>query len=441
MTVDLLAHHVDQSQRGIGPVLRRTPPAELTERLRLREHLRDGGMTLADYTSFLDTYLAEGTHLHHPGYLAHHCASPDIPAALADLVHGVTNNVPQLYEMGASAAVVEFEVVRWMLDKVGFTAGNGVLTQGGSLANLTALLAARAAVAPDAWAAGTPGDLTLLAPPSAHYSLARSAGILGLGTNRVHPLPVDPLGRIDVPRLPEVLDLPGRPIALVANAGATSTGLYDDLAGIGDFCRAHGIWLHVDGAFGLSALLSHTHRHLCDGIESADSVMWDTHKLLRTSGTAAAVLTRQNGALEAAFTQDGAYLFYGEQQPDQIGSTVEVTKAELGLKMFLNLAWRGENGLGEYVAQTYDTAHRLWQLADARPGFHCPFEPESDVTCFRFGDGDQNAIRLRLMDEGSFHLSSTEIDGTRYLRVTVVAPMTDEHTMHTLLDRITDLNA
>lgn len=440
-TVEELAVHVDESRRGLTPVLGRRPPYELAERLGLARWIREGGMTPESHAEFLAAYLAEGSRPHHPASLGHQIAAPDFPAALADLVHGVTNNPMAVYEMGAAAATVEFEVVRWMLGKAGFgETGGGVLTHGGSLANLTALLAARAAAAPDAWAEGTPGDLALLVPEASHYSLARAAAILGLGERAVLPLDADPLGRIDVARLPAALDrvrrAGRRPMALVANACATGTGLYDDLRGVGGFCAANGIWFHVDGAHGASALLSEGHRHLLDGIELADSLIWDAHKMLRTSGLAAAVLTRRRDDLDAAFRQRASYLFYGAQDFDSAGRTVECAKAALGLKIFLNLAWRGERGLGEYVAGRYAAARRLWELGRERPGFVFPYEPQSNIVCFRYGTGDQATIRERLMADGSFHLTSAEIGGVRHLRVTVMSPSTDDKTLEALLDRI-----
>ncbi|MDP9846717.1 L-2,4-diaminobutyrate decarboxylase [Streptosporangium lutulentum] len=443
LTVDELAAYVDESQRGLPPVIRRRPPHELAERLGLARWMREGGMTPEGYGEFLHAYLAEGTRLHHPAYLAHQVASPDFPAALADFVHGAANNPMAIYEMGASAATVEFEVLRWMLGKVGYGEdGGGVLTHGGSLANLTALLAARAAAAPDAWTDGVPGDLALLAPESAHYSLTRAAAILGLGERAVMPLDVDGLGRVDVARLPDALErvrrAGRRPMALVANACSTGTGLYDDLRGIGGFCADNGVWFHVDGAHGASALLSEEHRHLLDGIELADSLIWDAHKMLRTSSLVAAVLTRREGDLDAAFRQRASYLFYGDQGFDLIGRTVECSKAELGLKIFLNLAWRGERGLGDYVTRQYATARRFWELARERPGFECPYEPESNIVCFRYGAGDQAALRERLMEDGAFLLTSAEIGGVRHLRITVMAPATDDKTLEALLDRIAE---
>ncbi|GAA3137045.1 cytochrome d ubiquinol oxidase subunit I [Streptosporangium carneum] len=444
VTVEQLAAYVDGSQRGLPPVVGRRPPGELAERLGLARWIREGGMTPEAYAEFLATYLDEGTRFHHPGYLGHQIAAPDFPAALADFVHGAANNPMAVYEMGAAAATVEFEVLRWMLDKVGYgEAGGGVLTHGGSLANLTALLAARAAAVPDAWTDGVPGDLALLAPESAHYSLTRAAAILGLGERAVMPLDVDPLGRVDVARLPAALDrvrrAGRRPMALVAAACATATGLYDDLRGIGEFCAENGLWFHVDGAHGASALLAEEHRGLLDGVELADSLIWDAHKMLRTSSLAAAVLTRREGDLDAAFRQRASYLFYGDQGFDLIGRTVECSKAELGLKVFLNLAWRGERGLGDYVAGRYAAARRLWELAGERPGFRLPYEPESNIVCFRYGTGDQAAIRERLTEDGAFHLSSAEVGGVRHLRVSVMAPATDDKTLEALLDRICEM--
>lgn len=434
VAVEELSRYVADSQSGAARVVNRTPPRELAERLHLANLMEKGGLTPETFRGFLRAFLEEGTRLHHPAYLAHQVASPDFPAALADFVHGATNNPMAVYEMGASSATVEFEVLRWMLAKVGFPEGGGVLTHGGSLANLTALLAARARAVPTAWEEGVPDDLAILAPSSAHYSVSRAASILGLGQRAVIPLPTDSLGRIDVARLPSSFDR--RPIAVVAGACATGTGLHDDLRAIGRWCREHGIWFHVDAAHGASALLSERHAHLLDGISLADSVIWDAHKMLRTSGLSAAVLVRREGDLDEAFQQQASYLFYGDQGFDLISRSVECTKAALGLKVFLNLAWRGERGLGEYVAGRYDTAHRFWELARERPGFVLPYEPESNIVCFRYGDGDQTVIRERLMAGGAFHLTSTELDGVRHLRVTVMAPATDEQHLEALLDTI-----
>jgi L-2,4-diaminobutyrate decarboxylase len=441
VAVELLADHVTEARAGLGPVNVQPDPDALASELELERWIDEGGMDAAALEEWLPRYLDATVRLHHPGSMAHQVAVPSTGAAVADVIHGATNNPMAIYEMGAAGATIEREVVRWMLDKVGFDRefGGGVLTHGGSLANLTALLAARARVAPDAWRAGTPGDLTLLAPPSAHYSIRRAAAILGLGEDAVIELEMDELERIRPDRLAAALERCAaagrRPLALVAPACATSTGLYDDLRAIGSFCAEHGIWLHVDAAHGASALLSERHHGLLDGIELGDSVVWDAHKLLRTSGLCAAVLVRRGPDLPAAFRQSGDYLFNDTESVgfDLLDRALETTKTTLGLKLFLSLAWAGERGLGEYVASRYDAARRFHELLSREPDVTLPYAPESNIVCFRIGDGDQLALRERVLEGGRLHFGSTTVNGERYLRLVVMAPDTNEDTLNELL--------
>ncbi|NVJ23872.1 MULTISPECIES: pyridoxal phosphate-dependent decarboxylase family protein [Myxococcus] len=448
VTVRRLRDYVDTSQGGHARVTARRPPSELARELSLHRWIREGGMDAQALDDFLKAYLSEGTRLHHPGYLAHQCATPDLPAALADLVHGVTNNAMSLYEMGASAATVELTVIDWMLEKVGWRGGvsGGVLVHGGSLANLTALLAARARAFPGAWTQGAPREAVILAPASCHLSIRRAAAIMGLGCDAVVGLPCDSLGRVVVQGVHEGLAAQARRgrtvVAVVANACAPATGLYDDLVGVGQCCRERGVWFHVDAAHGGSALLDEVLKSLLKGIEQADSIIWDAHKMMRTSTLAAAVLLRRKEDLDRAFRQEADYLFFEDERggPDLMQRTVEGAKAELGLKLFLNLAWRGEAGLARYVAGRHATAHRLWALLCSHDDFETPFEPQSNVVCFRHrdaaGDSRQVAIRDRLISEGHFHLASSVVSGTRWLRATVMAPATDEQTLHSLLDAV-----
>jgi L-2,4-diaminobutyrate decarboxylase len=442
--VGLVAEYVARSRAGEGPVTAQPDPDELASQLQLDGWIRHGGMDAAAFTEWLPRYLDATVRLHHPGSLAHQVAAPSTGAALADLIHGATNNPMAKYEMGAAGATIEREVVRWMLDKVGFDreAGGGVLTHGGSMANLTALLAARARVAPDAWRSGVGGDLALLAPRSVHYSITRAAAILGIGENAVIELEVDDLERVRPERLPEALArcraAGKRPLALVATAPATSTGLHDDIRSIAQFCRAHEIWLHVDAAHGGSALLSERHRGVLDGIEDGDSVVWDAHKMLRTSALCAAVLVKRESDLPAAFSQHGDYIFDGRDGAgfDLVDRALETTKATLGLKLFLSLAWAGEKGMGEYVASRYDQTQHFYDALTSEPGITCPYVPESNILCFRVEGQDQLELRDELLADGRLHLSSTTIGGERHLRLVVTAPDTGDDTIAELLDAL-----
>ena len=162
--------------------------------------------------------------------------------------------------------------------------------------------------------------------------------------------------------------------------------------------------------------------------------------MLRTSGLCTGVLFREPHSLDKAFQQDASYIFYEHETPgvDLIHRTVECTKAGLGLKVFLNLAWRGEAGVARYVEDQYALARRIHRRIESRERFTCPYVPESNIVCFRYEGDDalQITIRDRLLADGRYHISSTEICGTRYLRLTIINPHTTEDTIEGLLSAI-----
>ncbi len=454
----LLERYREDSWSGRERAIRLPPLNELLEQLDLERPLRRGGLSGDAFEDFVERYLAATTRLHHPGFLAHQTPAPHYAGALGSLIDGFTNNPMAIYEMGPPAAAIELFMVNWLLQRVGWrpqpldsamvdSHAAGILTHGGSLANLTALIAARSRFAPDVWRRGNPPDLGLLASEQNHYSVARAAGILGMGSQAVETLETDRLGRIRPDRLPAALerlrDAGRRPMALVANAGSTALGLYDPLEEIADFCQEAGIWLHVDGAHGASALLSAKLRPLLRGIERADSLIWDAHKMLRTPPLCAAVLVRDHRWLDQAFEQEASYLFHDKQQPgvDLIQRSVECTKAALGLKLYLVVAAMGEEGLAGFVEQQTALAREAWRLFTEHPDFSCPAEPESNILCFACRDLDLEHLLLRdrLIEQGDFHLSTARINGRWHLRAVFMNPRTTLEDVRRLSRRVLEL--
>ena len=445
ITIEALDNYYQESISRTQPVIHQPAMRRLVGDLELAAHVRDGGLTGAKLAQFMATYLLSTTRLHHPGYLGHQCAIPHYAGALGSLIDGFTNNAMAIYEMGPGAAAIEYFMINWLLQKVGWQPaplqpqgpnaggfGAGVLTNGGSLANLTALIAARSRVAPQVWDEGNPGDLALLAPEGCHYSVTRAAGILGIGSSAIYTLDVDDHGKVIPNRLDAVYqrlqDDGKRAIAVVANACSTAVGLYDPLDEIGDFCRERGLWFHVDGAHGASALLSPQHKHVLSGLEKADSLVWDAHKMLRTPTLCAAVLVRDHQTLDAAFQQEASYLFHEKEQPgfDFIHRTVECTKAGLGLRLFLVVAALGEQGLADYIDRQFRVTREAYEYLHGLPDFHCAARPEANILCFR-AEGDdelQLAVRDRLIAEGHFYLSTVSFNGQRYLRAVFMNPQT-----------------
>ena len=323
------------------------------------------------------------------------------------------------------------------------------MTHGGSLANLTALIAARKRLVPDVWQEGTPGDLALLAPAECHYSIARAAGILGVGRHAIYRLDVDKNGVVIPDRLSaahQCLKNDGkRAIALVANACSTSVGLYDPLQEIGEFCQERNLWFHIDGAHGASALLSNKHRTLLQGAYLADSLIWDAHKLMRTPVLCAALLVRDHRTLDNAFEQEASYIFHDKEQPgvDFIHRTVECTKAGLGLKLFLVLAALGERGVAEYVDRQFLLAMEAYNYIQGLSGYECAVRPQSNILCFRIEGNDslQLALRDKLIAQGDFYLSTTAINDKRYLRLVFMHPGTTMNDVERLIRNIQQLRS
>lgn len=445
ITADALEAFETQSRGRTGKVIHQTPMAELARQLDIDRLIAEGGLTGDRLARFLADYLANSTRLRDPRYMGHQVAVPHGSSALGALVDGFTNNAMAIYEMGPAAAAVEHKVVNWMLAKAGWQTadppgsagagsqqGGGVLTHGGSLANLTALVAARGRVAPRAWMDGTPRNLVIVAARGCHYSIPRAAGILGLGETAVRLAPTDDLGRLDAARLGafvEGLRAEGLTVmAVVANACATALGLYDPIRKVAEVCRELGVWLHVDGAHGASALVSERHRGLLDGLELADSLVWDAHKMLRTSVLSAAVLVRDGRDLDQAFHEDASYLFHDKEQLgfDFVHRTIECTKAALGLKVFMALAAEGEAALADYWDRQAELAREAARWIRSETGFELAAEPQANIVCFRVegDDGRQLAIRKRLVEDGRYYISTTEHAGRRWLRLALMNPET-----------------
>ncbi len=455
-----LQRYLQESRDGELGAVALPPLRELAERLSVRQWIEQGGMDEEALRCFLQDFLPATTKLHAPGFLAHQTCASSTGGTVGALLDGCINNPMNIYEMGPATAAIEYVLINWLLEQCGWRpapwprdrkpddhSGAGVLTHGGSLGNLTALLAARSHAVPDAWENGVPADLVVLATPQSHYSVARSCGLLGLGRRQIEPLAVDEHGVILPERLPAQLDAlreQGKTImAVVANACSTAAGLFDPLRPIGEICREKGVWLHVDGAHGASFLLHPQLRKRLDGIELADSLIWDAHKMMQTPPLCTAVLVRQARTLDQAFEQEASYLFHEKRQPgfDFMHRTVECTRAGQALKWFFTLAEKGPDALAEDLAYTVDLAHQAWVWFGQQDDFHCPVEPQANILCFEHRGSDPIAVRDALIEEGDFHLSTTIYQGKRWLRLVVMHRNTTLDTIRQLAERIRALGS
>jgi L-2,4-diaminobutyrate decarboxylase len=454
-----LANHLRRVEAGATAALNWNQPAALVREA--EQSMRLGGEfgdVAARMQELASRCLERGQNLLHPHYVGHQVPPPVPLAALFDLVGSVTNQAMAVYEMGPFATAVEHAVVAAVGEKLGFPAGafTGLVTSGGSLANLTALLTARNVALGDSWTAGVPSRGTvpvIVAHADIHYSVTRSAGILGLGTDNILTAVLDADRRMDADRLDDQLgELRSRrvPIVAVASAAcATPNGALERLQDIVDVCRRHEVWLHVDAAHGGAAAFSAKHRHLVAGLAQAESVICDAHKMLFVPALAAMVFYRDRAHRFSAFHQEAPYLY------DPIATTladydsglvtIECTKRAAAFGLWGVWSLFGPQIFGDLVDVTFDLAQTLHVLLTDADDFEPLHKPECNIVAFRYlpqqlcaapqerVDLFQLRLRRAVIESGEYYLVQTRLDGRNVLRTTIMNPLTTADDLRGLL--------
>lgn len=410
----------------------------------------------ADFITWLQQeILPRNLAMYHPHSMAHQAAPPLPMAALCDLVAALCNQAMALYETGPAATLLEHQAIHWLTTAVGWPHGAGVLTSGGSQANLTALLAARQHAAANIWQEGVTAApcLRILTSELAHYSVKRTAAIMGLGADAVISVATDKQGRMSMEALQAAhtacLHRHERVMAIVATAGCTATGSIDPLQAIGQYCQTHDVWLHIDGAHGAAAVLSDQHAGKLQGIHLADSISWDGHKLLYMPATVSAVLFRNAADSYLSFSQEASYLFngeYGEETDFNLSyRTLECTKRMMGLKMVAAFKLYGQRGMASLLDHVFALAEQFAAMLTNTPGFELLMHPQTNIVCFRYHSNVSNTaafdslqahIRQQLLHHGLFHLSQVEINNSIWLRCVFMNPQTQPKHLQQLLQEI-----
>ena len=463
IAVDLLKAHFERVLTGQGPVQRWSHPLEKIERARLRldEAPVTALPTAERVRALIDECLQSGQNLHHPHYIGHQVPGPLPLAGVFDAIGTITNQVMAVYEMGPWATAVERALIQRLGEVMGLPTGEfaGLITSGGSIANLTALLTARNVVHGESWKSGMsalPTPPVLLVQQDAHYCIARSAGILGMGTNQVVRVGLDAQRRMSPAALEAELQVHqdrNIPVtAVVACACATPIGAFDPLEEIADLCERFGVWLHVDAAHGAAAAFSETYRHLVKGLERADSFICDAHKMMHVPALCAFVFYKQAVHRFAAFQQDAPYLFDpsapGMAEYDCGLMTLECTKRAAAFGVWGVWSTYGPGVFSDLIDATFGLADEVWQHLQQQPDFEAPFRPQCNIVVFRYvapGGDDSHAndlnreLRRRLIESGEFYVSQTTLEGVAYLRMTVINPLTTLATVMAMLGRIREI--
>lgn len=448
--VDRLADHLETMQNiDPGKVIDYRSPAE---ELRFWE---DHFASDQDISDTFSAIFAGSIKVHHPNYIGHQVSVPAPIASIAGMLSDLLNNGTGVYEMGMASNALEKVITEMVNQAIGFpeTAG-GFMTSGGTLANLTALLAARKAiVSENIWELGHDQPLAVMVSEASHYCIDRAARIMGLGTKGIIKVPVDEQFKIRTDLLTDYLDKAKadglKVFAIVGCACSTATGSYDSLVEIADFAKANNLWFHVDGAHGGGVIFSKKYRPKTLGIEKADSVVLDFHKMLLTPALTTALLFKNEMDSYKTFSQQAAYLWNAEQAQEWYHSgkrTFECTKLMMSIKVYSILKAHGIEVFGENYDHLYDLARSFAKIINDHPNFKLLVEPESNIINFRYKpDTDLNLnilneeIQKQLIEAGNFYIVSVVLSGTRYLRCSVMNPFTTEAVFEELLEEIVDI--
>ncbi len=405
--------------------------------------------------AFFKDIIHRSVNVHHPQYMGHQISPPAPLAALASFLGSMLNNGMAVYEMGAAGTAIEKVVIDDLNRRLGYEVeeADGFITSGGTLANLTALLSARQAmVKEDVWENGLQEKLGIMVSSEAHYCVDRAARIMGFGGEGVVKVPVDQEFRMRMDQLDKCLEEAKkkgiRIIAIVGSAPSTSTGMHDDLEAIAKFAKEKNLWFHVDGAHGGAAIFSEKYRHYLNGIEKADSVVIDGHKMLMTPSILTFLLFKNKKHSNTTFTQKAQYLLASEDEDkwyDIALKSFECTKRMMSIQFYILLQMYGEELFDQFVTTLYNLGKSFSQLIQEHPDFEIAVEPDTNIVCFRYQkDGlsmDElntinKTIRQKLLEEGAFYIVQTQLKGQVYLRTTIMNPKTDLKELKTLLSKL-----
>ncbi|RDY61203.1 pyridoxal phosphate-dependent decarboxylase family protein [Flagellimonas nanhaiensis] len=446
--VDLLANHLEGTISGKNEktINWNSPENELDF---WKDFLQNG--TKDDFYSEV---LKRTTHTHNPKYVGHQVAPPAPITALTAMIGSMLNNGMAVYEMGMAPTGIERTVTDLLAKKIGYhNKSRGILTSGGTLANLTALLSARKAVAEeDVWNNGYTQPLGIMVSEEAHYCIERAAKIMGLGEQGIIKIPVTNGYAMDTSKLEEyyqgALDRGTKVFAIVGSAPSTATGIYDDLEAIGDFAKKKKLWFHVDGAHGGAAIFSKKYSHLLNGIANSDSVVIDGHKMMMMPIITTALIYKDGRHSHTTFTQQADYLLTNVDEEDWYNGgkrTFECTKSMMSLHWYILLKFYGEEVFNQNVTTLFDLAKGFAHLLKTDSDFELAIEPVSNILCFRYLAPNlsleqlntlNQSIRQELLEDGEFYLVQTKLKGVHYLRTTLMNPFTTMEHLSMLLKKI-----
>ena len=448
-------HVVGLAARRVTP---EATPAEL-EKL-FDEPLPEKGIALEDIlTRFRRDIAPNAMGVPSPRYFGQFNPTPLPIGVWADALASMLNQNAGAWRNGPTSAMIEARVMRWLCDLLNYGPKSfGTLASGGSEANLLGLKCARDSMAAEIKDRGVrraPADLVIYASEQCHYSIDKSADLLGVGREGLHKIPTDDRFHIITDALREAIARDREagllPCCIVGVAGTTSTGVVDPLEELAAIARENRCWYHVDAAYGGPLAFSPKHKDKLRGIELADSITFDPHKWMFVPFACGATLVRDGAqVLRNSFDMTPEYL-----NEDRGGADVEFdffrygqmgTRRFNSLKLWMAMKFMGREGYAQTVERQIDLTKYLAQQIDMLPGFRRLGEVETAVCCFQFvpkrnvdgteSDSLQQRLQQIIERSGEAWLTTTVLHGRRALRVNINSFLTEQQHVDVLLNAL-----
>ena len=457
VTTDAL---VDSHARVEG-VFAGSSPREIADMIAAVEVCPEEGLGLDAAVALVgELVLRQSVMVSDPTCLGHLHCPPLIPGIAAELMIGATNQSMDSWDQAPAATYLEQHVIEWLAGAVGLgSEADGIFTSGGTQSNFMALLLARNLFGQrHGWRIRREGmpaegrDLRIICSDVAHFSVQQSAAILGLGERAVVTVTTDAQKRMDPVALADAIARMRTeglmPFLVVATAGTTDFGSIDPVSPIADICAAEGLWLHVDAAYGGGLILSDRHRHLLSGIDRADSVTVDFHKMFYQPISCATFLVRRKTDFDAI------HLFADYLNPEEnveagvldlVGKSIQTTRRFDGLKPFLTMQALGRRHLAAMIDATIDLTFQTAAMMAADDHLDLVAPPTINALVFRFVapgvaddvlDDVNREVRRELLHQGRTLLAGTKVDGRSYLKLTMLNPRTTVGDMQMILGAV-----
>lgn len=377
----------------------------------------------ADLALLADTVLANQQHGDHPRYFARVPGPSSYPGILADWIGTGLQSVASSWGGGSGPSAVELTALDWLREALGLAPTcEGVLQSGGSMANVTGLITAR----------HLRGAGVVYLSDQTHSSIGRGLRAIGQPEHHIRVLPTGTALRLEAGPVAAALEADlaagARPAIVIATAGSTNTGAVDDIPALAALCRAHGMWLHVDGAYGGAAALSPRGRAAMPGLDLADSFVTDPHKWLFQPYDVACLFVREPGALERTFAMHPEYLAdLSGDEPDLHNRSLELTRRSRALKLWLTMRAYGLPTLARAIERGIALAEYAQRAIEADPRLEIVTPAQLGIVTFASrgrSDAHHLAAIAELNREGWAAASSTVIGGRTVFRLCIINPRT-----------------